>query len=112
MRKHEATVHIERDEFERINRLLAIDSLEDMTDGELLEIGANTDQSDGVYLAKFDDGSSLSFDLCSGQHNYYDDVVWTSPDGAHNIVLDCEYELGDIEVEINSELYAVKVVVD
>ena len=110
MIKHEATIHIPASEVERINRLLAIPSLEYMTDDELLAQGANTDEYEGIFHVEFDDGSSLNFDLCSGQHNYYDDVVWTSADGKQDVILDCEYELDDIEVEINSELYVVRIV--
>lgn len=110
MIKHEATIHIPASEFNRINRLLSIESLEDMTDNELLEQGANTDCCEGIFHVEFDNGASLNFDLCSGQHNYWDDVVWTSSDSQRDIVLDCDYELGDIEVEINSELYIVHVV--
>lgn len=62
------------------------------------------------FYVEFDNGSSLTFDLCSGKHNYYDNVVWTSADGKTNVTLDCAYELDDIEVEIASELYIVKIV--
>lgn len=110
MKKHEAIIHISASEFERINRLLAIESLEDMTDSELLEQGANTDVCEGIFHIEFDNGSSINFDLCSGNHNYWDDVVWTSADGKRDVTLDCAYELDDIEVEINSELYIVKIV--
>jgi hypothetical protein len=41
---------------------------------------------------------------------YWDDVVWTSADGRRDIVLDCEYELDDIEFEVNGELYIVKII--
>ena len=110
MIKHEEVVRISINEFNRINRLLAIDSLEEMTAHELIEQGANTDYCEGIFRVEFDNGASLNFDLCSGQHNYWDDVVWTSADGHKDIVLDCEYELDDIEVEIDGELYVVKVV--
>ena len=110
MIKHEETIHIPANEYDRINRLLAIPSLEDMTDNELIAQGANTNVCEGIFCAEFDNGTSLNFDLCSGNHNYWDDVVWTSADGTRDVVLDCEYELGDIEVEIDGELYIVKVV--
>lgn len=110
MIKHEATVYITTNEFDRINRLLAIESLEEMTDSELIEQGANTDYCEGIFRVEFDNGTSLNFDLCSGQHNYWDDVVWTSADEKRDVVLDCTYELDDIEVEIESELYIVKIV--
>lgn len=110
MNKHEATVYLTYDEVARVNRLLAIDSLEDMTDSELLAQGASTDQHERIYCVKFDDGSAISFYLCSGIHNYWDDVVWTNPDGSADVVLDCDYEIGDIEAEIESELYIVRIV--
>ena len=107
---HEEIVRIPTSEFDRINRLLAIESLEDMMDSELLAQGANTDVCEGVFHVEFDNGASLNFDLCSGQHNYWDDIVWTSADGKHDVVFDCDYELGDIEVEIDSEIYVVKII--
>ena len=110
MIKHEAIIHIPTSEVDRINRLLEISSLEDMTDSELIEHGANTHVCEGIFHVEFDNGASLNFDLCSGLHNYWDDVVWTSADGKRDVVLDCEYELDDIEVEIDSELYVVKVI--
>lgn len=108
--KHEAEVYISASEFNRINSLLAIISLEEMTTEALMAFGATTDYCEGIFSVEFDNGSRINFDLCSGQHNYWDDVVWTSSDGTRDVVLDCEYALGDIEVEIESELYIVKVI--
>ena len=110
MAVHKETVCIPANELNRINRLLAIECFEEMTDEEMLRQGANTNVYEGVFAVDFDDGSFLTWDLCSGSSNYYDNVVWTSPDGDEDITLDCEYELDDIEVEIESELYIVKVV--
>ena len=112
MIKHEADVHISKEEFDRVNRLLSIDSLEDMTDDELIENGANTNICEGVFYVEFDDGSSMNFDLCSGWSNYFDDVVWTDKENKYSITLECLYELSDIEVEIYSEMYIVKIIVD
>ena len=97
-------------EYNRINSLLAIISLEEMTDDELLKFGANTDYHEGIFNITFDNGSSLNFDLCSGQSNYWDDVVWTSADGKRDICFDCEFELGNIEFEVDNELYIVEIV--
>jgi len=109
MSKHIQTVSIPASEFDRVNRLLAIESLEDLSDEELGKRKAGMKRAEGIYEVIFDDGSSLNFDLCSGSNNYWDDVVWTSPDGSTDIPLDCQYELGDIEFEVNSELYVVHV---
>ena len=110
MIKHETTICMPINEIDRINRLLAIESLEEMTDSELIEQGANTNVCMGIFHVEFDNGSSLNFDLCSGQHNYWDDVVWTNADKTREITLDCEYKLDDIEVEIENELYIVKII--
>ena len=110
--KHIATIHISNDEIERVNHLLNIESLEDMSDDDLIRQGANTNYDEGIYSVTFDDGSSLNFDLCSGTHNYWDAVVWTSADGNTDVSLECEYELSDIEVEINGETYIVKIIND
>lgn len=103
-------VCIPADVYERVNRLLSIDSLEDMSDDELLSNGANTNHCEGIFAVEFADGSSLNFDLCSGTHNYFDDVVWTSGDGSHDVVLDCAYELDDIEFEHEGTVYVVRIV--
>lgn len=111
MEKHIATVHISSAEFDRINRLLSISSLEELTDSQLIEQGANTNQNEGIFSVTFDDGSSLNYDLCSGSSNYWDDVVWTSADGRTDITLDCAFELDDeIEFEIESETYIIKII--
>lgn len=38
------------DEFDRVNRLLSIDSLADMADGELILQGANTNHNEGIFM--------------------------------------------------------------
>lgn len=93
----------------RVNQLLDIESLEEMTDQQLLDAGANTDQCEGIFGVTFDDGSSLNYDLCSGQSNYYDDVVWTSADGNRDVVLECTFELDDIEFDIDGVQYVVTI---
>ena len=108
--KHVAYVQISQSEFDRINYLLAIDSLSEMTDAELRACGANTDECEGIFYVNFDDGSALSYDLCSGQENYFDDVTWHSSDGDWDVCMDCTYELGSIEFEADGEEYVVVVI--
>ena len=108
--KHIATAEIPKSEFKRVNKLLAIPSLSELSDKELRSLGANTDQCEGILYVEFDDGSHLSYDLCSGQENYFDDVVWSNPDGSHDVLLDCSFELADIEFEVDGEEYVVHIV--
>ena len=108
--KHTATVKLAKSDIGRIRRLLDIPSLSDLTDDELRQMGGFTDATEGVFFVQFDDGSTLNYDLCSGQENYYDDVVWTSPDGSRDVVLECAFELDDIEFDVDGEEYEVKIV--
>ena len=102
------TVKISKKEFDRINRLLEIDNMEEMSDEELRAAGANTHHCEGVYSVRFEDGSSMNYDLCSGSENYYDDVVWTSPDGKRDIVLSCAFYMDCMdEEEIDGNVYRV-----
>ena len=93
MIRHEETVRISSSGFDRVNRLLAIESLEEMTGDELLKLGANTNVCERVFHVVFDNGSYLNFDLCSGTNNYYDDVVWISADESFGIILDASTSL-------------------
>lgn len=106
-----ATAKISKAEFDRINRLLSIDSLECMTDEELRKAGANTFQNEGIYAVDFGDGSCLTYDLCSGSENYYDNVIWTTPEGNY-VNFDCAYDIDDIEFEIGGNTYLVKIEVE
>lgn len=104
MVRHIAIVEISSAEANKINMLLDILSPEEMSDEELLRVGANTHQCEGIFKVCFDNGSTLNYDLCSGTHNYFDDVVWTSA-----ITLECMFELDEFEFVIDGEEYSVKV---
>lgn len=104
------TVSISKKEYERVNRLLALSSLEEMTDEELLKAGANTDEYTGVLDVTFEDGAYLTYDLCSGSHNYYDNIVWHKDN--MEIVIDCMYELDDFSVVIEGNEYCVKLQIE
>ena len=108
MAKHICTVNLPRSVYDRVNRLLSFDTpFEEMTDEEMMAAGMRDNDCEGIFTAAFDDGSSLNFDLCSGDSNYYDDTVWTSADGSTDVTLECAFELSDIEVEIEGEVYVV-----
>lgn len=104
-----AIMNIDQEVFDRVNRLLDIDSFELMSDEDMLDAGVHTDWNEGIFAVPFDDGSCLTYDLCSGQSNYYDNVVWTSADGKRSAVLDCTFELADIGFSIDGTQYFVKI---
>lgn len=108
MAQHICTVDIPRSVYDRVNRLLAFGTpFEEMTDEEMRAAGVHDHYCEGIFAANFDDGSRLNFDLCSGSSNYFDDAVWTSADGRTDVTLECAFELSDIEVETDGEVYVV-----
>lgn len=108
--RHEAVVRIPQGEVDRINTLLSLNCFENMTDEEMSAVGAKLDSYEGIFVASFDDGSALTYDLCSGSGNYFDNAIWKSADGKEEVVLDCQNELGStIEVSKGTEQYVVRV---
>lgn len=107
------TLRIPQLEYDRINRLMELDNLSEMDQEELDAANAETEHWESVYTVWFADGAMVSYDLCSGMENYYDDVVWTSPSGIRRILLDCSYELADLEfMAQNGDSYLVKLIVE
>ena len=107
--KYEETVVVPAETYDRANKLLGVPSLKELTDHGMRSLGANTNVNEGILYVKFEDGSSLNYDLRSDESNYWDDVVWTSPDESEDIFLESDYELCDMEFEINGNLYIVRV---
>lgn len=120
--RYEETVRLCRKTIDRVNALLSADFCREPSDEELLCMGAsNGFSTEGIYLVTFEDGSVLNFDLCVDSyesictdtlqkvHCFYDEVTWTSADGATDVELNCAYEIEDIEVEIDGNTYIVRI---
>ena len=103
-----AEIKLKAEDIDRINKLFDIEYFDALTDSEMIALGANTDWHESVYEAEFTNGARITYDFCSGQSNYYDNVVFYDPDG-FDYVLDCDFELGNIEVEFDA-VYRVKIV--
>lgn len=104
----EADVSLSGTRMTEILDLLAIDSLEDMSEEELEAAGAKQHDRRFVYEAGFPDGSTVAYELCSGSMNYWGDVVWTAPGGTETVDCEPEYGLGDLEIEIGGTTYVVR----
>ncbi len=107
---HKARVELRKDLIDKVKRFLSIKSFEEMTEKEMNVIGAEEDSCETIFSVEFDDGSCLNFDLCSGKNNYWDDVIWTSPDGKTDVMLEPTFSIDDIESTINGEEYRVEIV--
>lgn len=106
--EHTQVVEIAKPEYSRINCLLGLRSLSELTDIQLYNLGANTNQNEEIFCVDFDDGSSVTYTLRSGHNNYFDDIVWTSADGTMEYNPECTFELDDIEFTApNGDKYLV-----
>lgn len=112
---HTQIVNIDKKKAVRVKRCLEAENLEQMSDLELNAWGFEKDWSELIFAVDFDDGALVSWHLRSGTNNYYDDVVfWAPKDGKHDfdhVDLDCSYELDDIEIETNNDIYLIKLVI-
>jgi hypothetical protein len=106
VKKYEYTIDFTKEEFDHINKLLSIRSFDDLTEDEMARMGAKRDDFQGIFWIKFPDGAEMTYDLCSGSNNYFDDIVLTL--GNNEYVPECDFELGtDIEVVAWNCYYAV-----
>ena len=109
-----AEVKISKAKFDRINRLLdEIDFDDDSEEMEELidELGATEDAWECGWEFKFEDGAKIFIDIRSGNHNYYDDIMWQK-DGDESLI-DCNYQLDEeMEIEIDDNTYICKFIIE
>jgi len=103
---HEVNFPISKKELQRVRLLLDME-LENMDDDQIEKFGITKDSSECIIGVSFNDGASLDWVLSCGQSNYYDDVLFQYPDGK-TVTLDCTYELDDIEIDTETDIYLVK----
>lgn len=110
--KYTAKLRVYARTLKRINRLLDIDQLEDLTDEERIALDVETNYHARIGTAFFDNGKRMSFDLCSGSSNYWVDIALKNSDWS--IVVDFEpaFELseGEHEFVVGDDVYVVHVV--
>lgn len=88
-----------------------------MDDEGRSQAGFVKDYYEGIYEAVFDDNSRITWDLASGNSNYYDNAVWQNADGTRSVMPDCEYQLNDITIRVHNgfkitDEYFVKIVIE
>ena len=67
---YKTAVAMRRDQFERVNRLLEIRSLMDMTEEQFQRIGAKANESLLLYTASFSNGVIIELHLISDSMLY------------------------------------------
>jgi len=103
---HEVVFPISKKEVYRIRNLLEIKSFEGWDAEKLEKLGIEKDSSEWVLGASFDNGASLDYELCCGDNNYFDSVVFKYPDKTE-LTMDCTYDLDDIEIDAGTNIYRV-----
>lgn len=68
------TLNVDKAKFERAKALLEYDDLYNCPS----ELNAKQHDSISIGTAKFDNGDEITIDICSGQINYYDNIVLTN----------------------------------
>ena len=102
-------VSLPAETFDRINKLLALPYFDEMTDNEMRDAGAEDGTYEGIFEVSFEDGTSFSYDLCSGSSNYYDNMVFYDKEG-YESVFDCDYELDrKIEFDVGENSYVINI---
>ena len=103
---YKATLTEKRSNFEWYNALLSLDEVdfaEERTDTGVTLID---DECYGLYDFVFEDGSSITIDLCHGSNNYFDDCVWHNSKNTQDIVFDCNFSLDkEMEFVVGDDTY-------
>lgn len=84
-------------EFQRVNRLLEIESLPNLSEEEMYELNAKHHADELLFIATFENGVKLELHLVSGSENYFTSPIFYLPDGSVRDPEDAsEFEL-DVE---------------
>ena len=91
---------IKKGDLEHYKRLLEIETFEKLNEEEMNRIGAKKDDYIEIGCVEFSNGNYLTIDLCSGCSNYFDNVVLYDMYGTEIELLDCNYEIGNLSINI------------
>lgn len=111
--KYIATVDISRKDFDRINKLFDVEfENSDVSEMEELinQLDARRDTMPYSFYFQFDDDadSYITLDICSGNSNYYDNVVFCN-DNQEEVVFECAFQLDEEnEYEVSGVTYICK----
>ena len=97
MKQYVCEIEISRYDFDRINKLMDVEFEEYESSRKMRklidELDARPDTMPYGFYFKFDDGSKIYIDICSGSSNYYDNCQWISSDCNDDDVFECSYEI-------------------
>lgn len=104
---------IDKQDFDRINRLLNEINFNDKSKNMeciIDELNAMKDSWETGFQFKFENNAEILIDIRSGQHNYFDDVLWQQDDEEE--LLDCSYTLDEKnEYFIGDDVYICEFII-
>ena len=104
---------IDKQDFDRINRLLNEINFDDKSKNMeciIDELNAMKDSWETGFQFKFENNAEILIDIRSGQHNYFDDVLWQQDDEEE--LLDCSYTLDEKnEYFIGDDVYICEFII-
>lgn len=108
--EYKVVVTMAQAEFDRVNGLLDIECLDDMTDEEHTILCPFKFDNNHLFSYEFNNGNFISASVNSGGSNYYDNYVLFDKDGYELMVLDCSYEVEKyLEFEYEGDKYIIEI---
>lgn len=103
------TITLEKDLLERVNALLDIPDLSNLSEEEKL-LNPKKDDFIGLMSVDFKNGNIIDIDVCSGTGNYYDSCVLKDADGYEITCFDCSYSIdNEMEFVYGNDTYIVTI---
>lgn len=99
---------VKMDDMERINKLLAIKDLSELN--ENTSIGAKPHDHINLFDVTFENGNTISVEVCSGSQNYYENIVLFDNKNNEIAVLDPNNYIGDeIKLLHRNDTYIIEI---
>ena len=103
------TIVYKKDVLERVNALLNIEDLGDLSEEEKL-LNPKIDDFISLMSIDFENGNIIDIDVCSGTGNYYDNCVLKDKDGHETTCFDCNYSINnEMEFCYGNDTYIVTI---
>lgn len=107
MALYKETITLRKELLDRVNSLLSIEDLNNLTEEEKL-LQPETDEIINIASVLFSNGNTIDIQVCGGMFNYYDNSVLRDKDGYEIACFDCSYCIDkEIEFECENDTYIV-----
>lgn len=101
-------IKMDKKEYDFYNKLLSLD-LEEMCEDELEKEKARKDDFISLFCIEFKNKNYITYDLISGNSNYFDNIVLFDENGNELSCSDCNFEIGGFELFYDNDIYQVEI---